>query len=91
MASDTGYFATALVTLTMPASPSQGEKVIVFVDTTSTVTITGNTGQIIRYGNLVTAAAGSISNTAKGDSLTFVWRANGSEWNTIAAIGNWDL
>jgi len=91
MAADTGYFATSNIILTTPASPAQGEKVIVFVDTTSTVTITANTGQVIRYGNLVTAAAGSVTNTARGDSLTLVWRSSGSEWNTIAAIGNWDL
>jgi hypothetical protein len=91
MAADTGYFATSNIVLTLPASPAQGEKVIVFADTTSLVTITANTGQVIRYGNLVTAAAGSISNTARGDSLTFVYRASGSEWNTISAIGNWDL
>jgi hypothetical protein len=91
IASDTGYFVTAAATLTLPAAPTQGEKVIIYADTTSLVTVTGNTGQFIRLGNLITSAAGSISNTARGDSVTLVYRSSGSTWCRIATEGNWDL
>lgn len=89
VASDNGYFITGNFAMTLPASPAQGEMVIIYADTTSTVTITANTGQVIRLGSNVTASAGSITSGARGDSMTFRYRSSGSEWNTVGSTGGW--
>jgi hypothetical protein len=89
VASDNGYFVTGNFAMTLPAAPSQGEMVIIYADTTSTVTITANAGQVIRLGTNVTAAAGSITSGARGDSLTLRYRSSGTEWNGVDATGGW--
>lgn len=87
--SDNGYFVSGAFTMTLPAAPLQGEMIVVYADTTSTVTITANTGQVIRLGTNVTAAAGSITSGARGDSLTLRYRSSGTEWNGVDSTGGW--
>src|SRR6202789_1974349 len=87
--SDNGYFVTGTFNMTLPASPVQGEMVIIYADTTNTVTITANTGQVIRQGTNVTASAGSITSGAQGDSLTLRYRSTGAEWNAVGSTGGW--
>lgn len=91
IASDNGYFVTGAFAMTLPASPAQGEIVRIVADTSSTVTVTGNTGQIIRIGNVATAAAGSVTNTAQGDVLTLCYRASNTTWISIGGVGNWNV
>lgn len=91
IASNHGYFVTGNFTMTLPSSPSQGDICIVFADTTSVVTVTGNTGQVIRLGSSVTAAAGSIASTARGDCVRLVYRTSGTAWIAESAIGNWTI
>jgi hypothetical protein len=88
---DNGYFATAAGTYTLPASPAQGEMVIIFCDTTGAVALTANTGQVIRLGASVTASAGNITSTARGDTVTVRFRTSGSIWAVVSAIGNWTI
>ena len=87
-----GYFVTANATATLPASPSQGDTIAFEVDSASGIlTIQANTGQIIRTGKTVTASAGTAVSNFDGDSLTLVYRAADTSWQSISAIGTWTL
>jgi hypothetical protein len=91
LTANTSYFATAASTLTMPASPSQGNKITVIVDTTGSIVLTANTGQVLRLGGAVSSTAGTLTNrTTRGDSITLVYRSTGSAWIAESALGNWD-
>jgi len=91
MSSDNGYFATAAGTYTLPASPSQGELVMIAADTTGAVAVTANTGQVIRLGSSVTATAGNLTSTARGDALILRYRSTGAVWMAFSSIGNWTV
>lgn len=82
-----GYFITNTSTATLPAAPSQGDTIIFTVDTTNILTITANTGQVIRIGAAVSAAAGTAANSARGDSVTLVYRSTGTAWIADSVIG----
>lgn len=85
-----GYFITAACTSTLPAAPSQGDTVSYVVGAAGSLTITGNTGQKIRVGSVVSAAAGTCANTAGGDSITLVYRSTGTTWFSLTGPqGNW--
>ena len=89
LALNTGYFVTAATTQTLPASPVQGSVVKIVADTTGAVVVTGNTGQSIRLGNVVSSVAGTMTSTLRGDSLDLVFRAATSTWISIANNGVW--
>lgn len=85
-----GYFITATATATLPASPSQGNVIAFAVDAAATtLTITANTGQVIRIGAAVSAAAGTAANNARGDSVTLVYRSSDTAWIATSVIGTW--
>ena len=87
-----GYFITANATATMPASPSQGQTIAFAVDAAvTTLTITANTGQVIRIGAAVSASAGTATNNARGDSVTLVFRSADNAWIGISVIGTWTV
>jgi hypothetical protein len=91
-AAGNGYFVTATATATMPASPLQGNTISFEVDGVgSLLTITANTGQIIRAGKTVSAAAGTCVNNFQGDSITLVYRASDTSWQAISVIGTWTI
>jgi hypothetical protein len=86
-----GYFISATATATMPASPSQGNTIAFTVDTASILTITGNTGQLLRIGKNASVAAGTAKSNFIGDSVTFVYRASDTTWLADSVIGTWTL
>lgn len=86
-----GYFCTAALTVTLPASPVQGDQVNIAVDTTGSVVVQANTGQIIRVGAGVSSTAGTATNIVRGDSLQLVFRAANNQWQSIATEGSWNL
>ncbi len=88
-ASGNGYFVTATATATMPASPSQGNTISFIVDAAATLTITGNTGQILRIGAAVSASAGTAVASTQGNSVTFVYRTADTAWIATSVIGTW--
>lgn len=86
-----GYFITGASTPTLPASPSEGDTVAFVVDNASTCTITGNTGQKIRLGAALSAAAGTCANNARGDTIELVYRSTGTTWFATSSIGTWTI
>lgn len=84
------YFLTAASTVTLPASPSQGDTIQVVCDTTGSCVITANTGQSIRISNQLSSVAGTATNSARGDSLALVYRSTGATWFAdVAPNGGW--
>lgn len=87
-----GYFCTGTLTVNLPASPTQGNTIIVYVDSASVVTIQANTGQTIQVGNQQSTVAGTASSTAEGSTLTLVYRSSDTEWHAISDLGtSWTL
>lgn len=87
-----GYFISAASVPTLPGSPSEGDTIAFIVDTASACTITGNTGQKIRIGTALSAAAGTAASTAIGDSVTLVYRTTGTTWFSKGAPeGTWTV
>jgi hypothetical protein len=84
-----GYFVTAAITITLPASPTVGTSVSFIVDTASALTIQANTGQTIRVGNIVSASAGTAVSTLRGDALELIYRATNTSWEALSSIGTW--
>lgn len=89
--SGSGSFCTGTATLTLPASPSQGDVCSFAVDTTSILTIKGNTGQLIRTANNISASAGTLVNTLRGDAVSMVYRSTGTTWICTSMLGQWSL
>lgn len=80
-----GYFLTAGSTVTLPASPSQGDTVSIITDTSGLCTIVANAGQRIRIGSALSVVAGNASCSTIGNSLQLVFRAASLTWATEAA------
>lgn len=90
-ASNNGYFCTAALTATLPASPSQGDTIRIFCDTGSTVTVTANTGQKIRLGSAISALAGTAACAVQGNALNLVYRSSSAVWDAFSAVGSWTI
>lgn len=91
-ASNVNYFVTANATATLPASPAQGDSIgFVVTAGSTTLTITGNTGQTIRLGLVASAAAGTAANNAQGDSIVLVYQSASTGWYAISSIGTWTI
>jgi hypothetical protein len=83
---------TATATATLPASPAQGNLIAFEVDSVAGIlTIKANTGQILRIGKVVSAAAGTAVSNFQGDSVTFVYRASDTSWQAISCIGTFTV
>jgi len=92
-ASNNGYFISANAKATLPASPAQGDSIAFAVDAATTVlTITANTGQLIRVGSAVSASAGTCVSSAEGDSIYLTYRTATTSWIAIGAPqGAWTV
>jgi len=86
-----GYFCEGTLTALLPASPTQGNTIIIYVDSSSVVTIQANAGQTIQIGSSQSSVAGTAVSTAEGSVLTLVYRASDTEWHAIADSGTWSL
>lgn len=87
--SNNGYFCSASLTATLPASPSQGDTISIAVATSGIVTVQANTGQTIQLGSSVSSTAGTMANTFTGDCLTLVYYSTLVRWFSTSSQGNW--
>ena len=89
---DEAYFLNSALTLTLPASPSQGSFIYVIVAAGTTgYNVAANTGQKIRIGTGVTSTGGNAANTALGDSLELYFQASSSTWFSNSTSSTWTL
>lgn len=87
-----GYFINGTATGTLPASPSQGDTIKFIVDhATQLLTIDAPGTQIIRLGNSVSSAGGTLVSTLRGDSITLTYRASDTCWLAQSSVGNWTI
>lgn len=86
-----GYMSTAAITLTLPASPTNGDEIAFVASTSDTLIIQANTGQVVQVGSERTSSAGTATSTALGDSLNLIYQSSSTKWFSIATNGNWNL
>lgn len=84
-----GYYLTALTTITLPASPNDGDMCAFYIRTGATCTVTANTGQYIRIGTQFTALAGTITSNIFGSSVWLVYRGSDASWQATSVVGTW--
>lgn len=84
-----GYFCTGVLTATLPAAPTQGNTIIIYVDSASAVTVQANVGQTIQTGSGQTSVGGTVTSTSEGSTLTLVFRTSDNEWHSISDLGSW--
>jgi hypothetical protein len=88
-----GYFCTAALTTTLPASGGLilGNTIIFVVDTASTVTIQAGVGESIQVSSTISAAGGTASSNTRGSVLELVFRPSDLTWHTISSLGVWTV
>lgn len=91
MAVDNGYFATAAGTYNLPATAAQGELITIVCDTAGAVVVDAPALNFIRVGSSITAASGTATSNAIGDSLTLRYRASSLTWVATSVVGTWTL
>ncbi len=90
---NTGEFVTAAVTRTLPASAglADGDLFIFVCTTAGALVVQSVSAQKIRIGSSITAAAGAVTSTAIGDSLTLRFNATDGFFYAVSAVGNWSF
>ncbi len=88
---NSGEFVTAAVTRTLPASAglADGDLFIYVCTTANALIIQSVTAQKIRIGTLISAAAGTATSTAIGDSVTLRFNATDGFFYAVSVIGTW--
>lgn len=88
---NSGSFVTAAVTLTLPVSAGLADgDLFEFVCTTAGALVIQAVGaQQIRVGTLISSAAGTVTSTAIGDSISLRFRAADGFFYATSVIGTW--
>lgn len=90
-AEDTGTFAQAAQTQTLPNAPAQGTVCKFIVDTAvGLLTIQAQGLDVIHLGNQV-SVVGTLISVDRGDSISLVYKANSAAWYAEYSIGNWSV
>lgn len=88
---NSGSFATAAITLTLPASAGLADgDLFEFVCTTAgALVVQAVAAQKIRVGSLLSSAAGTATSTSIGDALVLRFRASDGFFYATSVIGTW--
>lgn len=88
---NSGEFVTAAVTRTLPVSAGLADgDLFIYVCTTAGALVIQSVGaQKIRIGSLISAAAGTATSTAIGDSVTLRFNATDGFFYAVSVIGTW--
>lgn len=89
-ASNTGYYCSSGIVLTLPPSPSQGDEINA-ISINGVFTVTANTGQFMQVANGLSSSGGNCVNTLTGDSITLRYQEASSTWFAQALIGGWKV
>lgn len=87
---NSGEFVTAISTRTTPASVGllDGDLLeYVVINGPLTIQLTGT--QVAHVGSLTTSAAGTITSTLTGDSISLRYQASTDDWWATSVIGTW--
>ena len=86
------YFVNGSGILTLPAGVPDGDSVeFIIIAAATTLTIKGNTTQIIRLGLTASAAAGTCVSSDLGSSITLVYKSTITTWFASSSIGSWTI
>ena len=90
---NTGEFVTAAVTRTLPVSAglADGDLFIYVCTTAGALVIQAVGAQKIRLGSSLSSAAGTLTSTAIGDSITLRFDATDGFFYAVSVIGNWTV
>lgn len=89
---NSGSFATAAITLTTPATAGllDGD-LLEFVATNGVLVIQLAATQVAHLGSVATSAAGTLTSTLTGDSISLRYQASTNDWWATSSIGTWVL
>lgn len=89
---NSGSFATNAITLTTPATAGLADgDLLEFVATNGVLVIQLAATQVAHVGSIATTAAGTLTSTATGDSLSLRYQASTNDWWATSVIGTWVL
>lgn len=89
---NTGSFATAAITLTTPLTAGLADgDLLEFVATNGVLVIQLAATQVAHIGTIATTAAGTMTSTATGDSVSLRYQASTNDWWATSVIGTWVL
>lgn len=86
-----GYFCTAALTATLPTTPAQGSYVIIETTTGSAVVIQAGGTNVIKLGSTASAAGGTATSNASGNSVFLVFRTADTTWYSISTEGTFTV
>ncbi len=91
VASNTGSVSTAAITLTLPATPTNGDVCEFVLGVLANLNVSANTGHTIRLGDIVSVSAGAASTEVLGNRLKVVFNSTLTSWLATSLIGNWRI
>lgn len=85
-----GYFSTAAITISLPASSAVGDVLEASV-VAGSVQFTQAAGQSIVFGSSTTTvgALGTLTSNAVGDSVSLRCITADTKWQVVSSIGTW--
>ena len=86
---NSGSFATAAITLTLPAGPVIGDECIFVVNTAAVLVIKAAGGQTIQLDTTISAVAGTATSTAQGDIISLRYSNFDTRWYAVSSKGTW--